>query len=40
MTPVSSNNNIADIFTKPLAGPTFKSNIDRIGVANKPSSLN
>lgn len=35
MVPVSSANQLADILTKPLAGPAFKVNRSRIGVFEK-----
>ena len=39
MIPVPSCDQLADIFTKPLAGPAFKLNRSRIGVLEKPVSL-
>jgi hypothetical protein len=39
MIPVSSCDHLAEILTKPLAGPAFKLNRLRIGVLEKPVTL-
>lgn len=39
MVPVASLDQLADILTKPLAGPAFKLNRSRIGVAELPETL-
>ena len=39
MFPIRSDEQLADIFTKPLSGPAFELNRTKIGVIETPSNL-